>query len=519
MNNIKYLRKLIYKLQKGCGPNDWYFMDSEQNVWKSDGKDILDLLNSEIKENVKVYFKFRLGEESRFLTIKELQDNLKSDLNIIFSGSIDSRIIDLQKKMSHVSALPLASASPLLSASTVTSAKINMLSYNVFFKSSDYNKGQIKAFINSKKDDLDLICLQESSWDLPVNDFTIIDDIKGKGRKYTSKVFFKNTVFNLVDTFNYNYTRGIVCCRLQHITTGDFFVIINFHLEHFPKNNIIITLKIIEDLLGGINFQSSEHLIIMGDCNEFYQNFIKKYKQPVKLSNFSAPHIYFKDGGSSCCDENGINFNYISDIIGSNKKENLKNVRVFNPGPNHSDHLPLLAEYHFNSASDVAPVVPINLSKLSPNKFSLYLVPWDYNGPIKNTFRKWGGELPHITLISFQQIDYQKVKEIVEVIAKGDGKKRWVFGNKKIEKKRQDLIMFYFTSDLLKKKLTYLEEKLGIGSKKSDLHITAGTKKYMKPGEEQKIETAIKLSKDWRLVFVEEQPNRYKWGELFDLYD
>ena len=389
--------------------------------------------------------------------------------------------------------------------------KINILSYNIDFNNyyKDSNKTNIINFINNNQNQLDIIGLQEATWDISLKNFGKIQNIKDK---YISQILYNKHTFKCIDVIGIESTRGINCCRLLHNKSYETFIIINFHLEHWQgtkfhgENNFKKTIDLFNKLLKIIKYKSHEHLILLGDSNEFYDKYNKKN---IQLNN--NINIIFRDGGKSCCSHSGNQMQHTSDIIGTNEKNGkLTNLQVqLQTKRGYSDHLPLLGQYQFKST-----------------EYSLYLVPYDYNGPVKNTFKKYGGIKPHITLISFYTYNIDKLNEGISKLAKSS-QKRWVFGKRNYKIIKNDLTMIQFESKTLYNKLTKLENTLGISekySKKNHLHITFGKTQYLMKKEYDNILTIIQKSTDWKIVLVskisvDKDEYKYKWIKSYDFFD
>ena len=151
------------------------------------------------------------------------------------------------------------------------------------------------------------------------------------------------------------------------------------------------------------------------------------------------------------------------------------------------------------------------------NKYSVYLVPGDYNGPSNSYFKKWGGIVPHCTLVSFGHYNNIPLKNTIKNAAKGSNNKRWILGNSTNRKfnltKEGKLHILYFESNTLK------NLKLNGLDKKKNLHFTLG--ENLDDNKIKQIIDSLLKCKDWKLILVKEDKNTksISWENYYNLYD
>jgi len=263
---------------------------------------------------------------------------------------------------SPISPLPVTSARAIISQPRVHHKKTNsitLLSYNIDFH--NYNKSPNSDNISRYilKNLCDINSLQEASWGnerfirkLPRN-FHVIEKNPGNF-KYTTKLIFDSNKFTLIDNINIAYSRGIVCCRLKHNISKQMFIIICVHLEHWHdsslkgNNSSKETIKLLSKILTDAKYSKGDTILLLGDCNELHSKMLK-LSQTIKLKIRGQDiNLKFNTGDKpSCCSNSGGPFKFYSDLIASNKNNFNYIITDDRARKEHSDHLPLKAEFNF----------------------------------------------------------------------------------------------------------------------------------------------------------------------------
>ena len=208
----------------------------------------------------------------------------------------------------------------------------------------------------------------------------------------------------------------------------------------------------------------------------------------------------------------------------------------------HSDHYPIVGRFftHLPYINTPAGAVVARVPVAAPvpgwkKQYSLYLVPFDYGiyakrqkiPYVKKYWTEWGGNKPHVTLISFQsEYNIHDMKTMASDLAKSSPSKtkRWRLGNRgKVESSDSGQRILSFTSITLDSstKLPDIKRKYKSLKIKTNLHLTLGIIRGngVTP-HEKSIVKAIKESKDWKVVIVERDTNRtVKWLDTYDFYD
>ena len=235
--------------------------------------------------------------------------------------------------------------------------KIKVMTYNInsFNINKSKNQKNIEELI--KKENPDILSVQEAYWNLNLN--SIYDKVvsQQKYKYYSTQIFFKKDLFKKLQHNKYNFNRGITCLKLRHKISNQVIIIIAFHFDHFynsslkGSNTITKTIGYFKKILDDIQFNNdSHHLILLGDSNEFYERFLKYrnnnlYNFPLKWRS-NTYEIWFKDGGPTCCSNSGRRLKHISDIIGTNNKDQLLNLKIGSKwGDKYSDHVYVTATY------------------------------------------------------------------------------------------------------------------------------------------------------------------------------
>ena len=223
------------------------------------------------------------------------------------------------------------------------------MTYNVNLYSNSIQQLNILNKILEKK--CDIIGLQEAFWFNPKVEsrFNMYNHVENDGGSnyYKSIVLFNKAKFTLLDNVKKNlHNRGVNVLKLKDNKIGKTFVVINVHLDHMwnginikGKNQLRKTTQLLNDALKMINYQKGEHVIFMGDTNEYYSDFKKKYGFPLDL-DYSVK-LWLKDAGLSCCSKDKINkkLEYMTDVMGTNNQDSLINLTLGDEwGKEYSDH-------------------------------------------------------------------------------------------------------------------------------------------------------------------------------------
>jgi len=229
---------------------------------------------------------------------------------------------------------------PLLSSTSVNTIKV--LSYNL------YNEGMQKDQIltNNKKIiqnylPLDFIGLQEA---------TNYDklDIKMKSIQTTSEnnpiaLLWDDSKYNLVAYHSDNFIPGrpILGARFTYKIFDSPIFVITLHAQHNIQNDKIYTDSILK-ILSKLDFNPKYRLIILGDFNK---NITSLTLYPY-LTLYDT-HFVKQTTTATCCDTEGITFNYKADhILDSYPPIFAPKSKVNKNYIPSSDHLPLFSILH-----------------------------------------------------------------------------------------------------------------------------------------------------------------------------
>ena len=165
-------------------------------------------------------------------------------------------------------------------------------------------------------------------------------------------------------------------------------------------------------------------------------------------------------------------------------------------------------------------------NSISMSKYSVYLVPFDYNGPIQSNFVDWGGIKPHVTLFSFKHLDYTKLHNLTKSLASAEGSNQWLFNTNDRNSEyyvNSTFTMLLFSSRRIENIMSEYKKHFDVKIRSKQLHITFGYTNNLTQKDINEIYSNIIDSKDWRLVIVEskqigEDDYEAIWRDNFKLY-
>ena len=222
---------------------------------------------------------------------------------------------------------------------------LKLMSYNVDFKNESKSafKNRLNIVNIIARENPDIIGLQEAKWfnrsNEPLKSMNILKNMGGFAIKndggdpnYTSMVLFNQNKFILVSQLDKNlHNRGVNVVKLEHIKTKKHIIVINAHLDHMWNganfkgiNEIRKTIELLYNATEEIKYNKGDHIIFMGDTNEFYEEFTdaKKYDFPIKLDNNIK--FWMVNAGKTCCRNNPKGtLDYKSDVFGTNNQNLL----------------------------------------------------------------------------------------------------------------------------------------------------------------------------------------------------
>lgn len=137
---------------------------------------------------------------------------------------------------------------------------------------------------------------------------------------------------------------------------------------------------------------------------------------------------------------------------------------------------------------------------------AVYLVPWDYSGPISSYYREWGGTKPHCTLAGFVP-QPKTLNSITSTIARNSRAKiHWTLQCSKDHcnlSRSEGLRILHFSARTIKNIMSAMRTK-----KIKDMHNQNSTHFTLCKVSETRFNTttarrAMERAHDWRLVIVE----------------
>ena len=258
--------------------------------------------------------------------------------------------------------------------------EFKVMTYNVEFDDRQTERfDAIAEVINFESPDI--LAIQEGGWIYGFDRITLDgyengDNVVASRNKNSRTILYYNSQkFTKLGEAVKSDPRGISGTKLEHINTGKVLCVVSFHLEHYPgtefpdgKNSTEKTRSLFQEILRDLRYQIGDHVILMGDSNEFFQNILEESKKedmnanpdPFKIavSGGYQVSINFRDGEQkSCCVPISVQranpgtgvYAYRSDIIGSDlenfdvelsKKElEMSKKEVF------SDHRPIIGYF------------------------------------------------------------------------------------------------------------------------------------------------------------------------------
>ena len=150
----------------------------------------------------------------------------------------------------------------------------------------------------------------------------------------------------------------------------------------------------------------------------------------------------------------------------------------------------------------------------------IYLVPFDYNGPISSYYMEWGGTKPHATIAGFEN-QRSNINQIVQLTAKKSmADDRWTFScekNKCYVERSGSLKLMKFSARTVTN-ISYYLKQLGIKNLHSPnpCHITLCKTSETSFSTSRAI-TALEAARDWRLVVVDKNGSVVTWKNNYDV--
>ena len=138
-------------------------------------------------------------------------------------------------------------------------------------------------------------------------------------------------------------------------------------------------------------------------------------------------------------------------------------------------------------------------------------------------WKKWGDGFPHCTLCSFRNHNITDLNSVLNKLASGSQKKRWVINkrnNNKTHQNVKDLMIWYFNSNMIEILRNQMRNE-GFNVTDGRLHFTLGYHNGINNQMGYDILNGIRESENFKLVIAEKQPNRVvKWKKkTYELYD
>lgn len=158
------------------------------------------------------------------------------------------------------------------------------------------------------------------------------------------------------------------------------------------------------------------------------------------------------------------------------------------------------------------------ISVLCAVPIGVYLVPWDYNGPISSYYSEWGGTKPHATIAGFVN-QRTNINQIVQFVANLSFKSgRWDFScskNKCYVQQSSSLQLMKFSA-MTVSNISYYLKKMGVQKihEPNPCHITLCKTSETSFPIDDAID-ALEASRDWRLVIVEQNGSTYTWTNSY----
>jgi hypothetical protein len=225
--------------------------------------------------------------------------------------------------------------------------EFKVMTYNVEFDDKNQDRfNSIAEVINFENPDI--LAIQEGGWiygfdRIVLNGYQNGEDVIASNNPNSKSILYYNKdKFEKIGGATESRPRGISGMRLRHKNTGKIFCAVSFHLDHYASNtnfkgtnNRNKTKILFENFLKDLQYRPGDHVILMGDSNEFYQDILGKDRvkdmgsspDPFKITTGGYQiDINFKDGeDKSCCvpvvaqrTNIGTGFYaYRADIIGS----------------------------------------------------------------------------------------------------------------------------------------------------------------------------------------------------------
>lgn len=154
-------------------------------------------------------------------------------------------------------------------------------------------------------------------------------------------------------------------------------------------------------------------------------------------------------------------------------------------------------------------------------QIGVYLVPFDYDGPISSYYSEWGGTKPHATIAGFTN-QRKNINDIVQFVASSSiSTGRWDFScekNKCTVNGGGSLQLMNFYAKTITN-ISYTLKKMGVAKMHdpSPCHITLCRTSELPVFSINAAISALERARDWRLVVVEQSGSVVTWMNNYDV--
>ncbi len=164
-------------------------------------------------------------------------------------------------------------------------------------------------------------------------------------------------------------------------------------------------------------------------------------------------------------------------------------------------------------------LLSISILSAAP-QIGIYLVPWDYDGPISEYYIEWGGTKPHATIVGFVS-QRKNINDAARFVANQSIRAgRWDFScskNKCTVERTSSLQLMKFYAQTVTN-ISNILKKMGIADvhNPSPCHITLCKTSETSFSISDAI-NALEEARDWRLVVVEKDGAQVTWKNSYDV--